>query len=86
MLAADYAASEDARQHHITIEYYSIVFDTIESVECHMPKVLSPTPNDGEYVGQAIVQEVFTNIGGTENIAGCINNNNYTERNHQEGK
>jgi translation initiation factor IF-2 len=33
-----------------------------------MQEVLSPTP-DGEYVGQAIVQEVF-NIGGTGNIAG----------------
>lgn len=33
-----------------------------------MQEVLSPTP-DGEYVGSAIVQEVF-NIGGTGNIAG----------------
>ena len=33
-----------------------------------MQEVLSPTP-DGEYVGAAVVQEVF-NIGGTGNIAG----------------
>ena len=33
-----------------------------------MQEVLSPTP-EGEYVGSAIVQEVF-NIGGTGNIAG----------------
>ena len=33
-----------------------------------MQEVLSPTP-DGEYVGSALVQEVF-NIGGTGNIAG----------------
>ena len=33
-----------------------------------MQEVLSPTP-DGEYVGRAVVQEVF-NIGGTGNIAG----------------
>lgn len=33
-----------------------------------MQEVLSPTP-DGEYVGSAVVQEVF-NIGGTGNIAG----------------
>ena len=33
-----------------------------------MQEVLSPTP-EGEYVGAAIVQEVF-NIGGTGNIAG----------------
>ena len=33
-----------------------------------MQEILSPTP-DGEYVGSAIVQEVF-NIGGTGNIAG----------------
>ncbi len=43
-------------------------YDAIESVECRMQEVLSPTP-DGEYVGSAIVQEVF-NIGGTGNIAG----------------
>jgi len=33
-----------------------------------MQEVLSPTP-EGEYVGKAIVQEVF-NIGGLDNIAG----------------
>lgn len=33
-----------------------------------MQEVLSPTP-EGEYVGAAVVQEVF-NIGGTGNIAG----------------
>jgi translation initiation factor IF-2 len=33
-----------------------------------MQEILSPTP-EGEYVGSAIVQEVF-NIGGTGNIAG----------------
>ena len=66
--AANYAASEDARQLGIPIEYYSIVYDAIESVECRMQEVLSPTP-EGEYVGQVIVQEVF-NIGGTGNIAG----------------
>lgn len=66
--AANYAASEDARQQNIPIEYYSIVYDAIESVECRMQEVLSPTP-EGEYVGSAIVQEVF-NIGGVGNIAG----------------
>ena len=43
-------------------------YDAIESVESRMQEVLSPTP-EGEYVGSAIVQEVF-NIGGTGNIAG----------------
>jgi translation initiation factor IF-2 len=43
-------------------------YDAIESVESRMQEVLSPTP-DGEYVGAAVVQEVF-NIGGTGNIAG----------------
>lgn len=43
-------------------------YDAIESVECRMQEILSPTP-DGEYVGSATVQEVF-NIGGTGNIAG----------------
>ena len=33
-----------------------------------MQEVLSPTP-EGEYVGSAVVQEVF-NIGGTGNIGG----------------
>ena len=33
-----------------------------------MQEVLSPTP-DGEYMGKAVVQEVF-NIGGTGHIAG----------------
>merc|ERR1711957_31543 len=66
--AANYAAGEEARQLGIPIEYYSIVYDAIESVESRMQEVLSPTP-DGEYVGKAVVQEVF-NIGGTGNIAG----------------
>ena len=43
-------------------------YAAIESVECRMQEILSPTP-EGEYVGSAIVQEVF-NIGGTGNIAG----------------
>ena len=43
-------------------------YDAIESVESRMQEVLSPTP-EGEYVGAALVQEVF-NIGGTGNIAG----------------
>ena len=50
----------------ISSSYYR--YDAIESVESRMQEVLSPTP-EGEYVGSAIVQEVF-NIGGTGNIAG----------------
>ena len=63
--AANYAAAEEARSLDVPIEYYSIVYDAIESVESRMQEVLSPTP-DGEYVGSAIVQEVF-NIGGVGN-------------------
>ena len=66
--AANYAATEDARAQNIPIEYYSIVYDAIESVESRMQEVLSPTPA-GMYVGRVLVQEVF-NIGGTGNIAG----------------
>lgn len=66
--AASFAAMEDARSQKIPIEYYSIVYDAIESVESRMQEVLSPTP-EGEYTGSAVVQEVF-NIGGTGNIAG----------------
>mmetsp|Transcript_13038 Transcript_13038/g.36696 ORF Transcript_13038/g.36696 Transcript_13038/m.36696 type:complete len:879 (+) Transcript_13038:215-2851(+) len=65
---ASYAAMEDARIQNIPLEYYNIVYDAIESVECRMQEVLSPTP-EGEYTGAATVQEVF-NIGGTGNIAG----------------
>ena len=67
-VAASFAAMEDARTQDIPIEYYSIVYDAIESVESRMQEVLSPTP-EGEYTGSATVQEVF-NIGGTGNIAG----------------
>lgn len=67
-VASSFAAMEDARVNGINIEYYSIVYDAIESVESRMQEVLSPTP-EGEYVGSAVVQEVF-NIGGTGNIAG----------------
>lgn len=66
--AANMAAMDDARIQGIPIEYYSVVYDAIESVECRMQEILSPTP-EGEYVGKAIVQEVF-NIGGLGNIAG----------------
>jgi translation initiation factor IF-2 len=67
-IAATQAAMDDARTMDIPIEYYSVVYDAIDSVECRMQEVLSPTP-EGEYVGAAVVQEVF-NIGGTGNIAG----------------
>ena len=67
-VASSMAAMDDARAAGITIQYYNIIYDAIESVECRMQEVLSPTP-DGEYAGSAIVQEVF-NIGGTGNIAG----------------
>jgi len=66
--AANMAAMDDARILGIPIEYYSVVYDAIESVESRMQEILSPTP-EGEYVGKAIVQEVF-NIGGLGNIAG----------------
>jgi translation initiation factor IF-2 len=65
---ASIKAMEDARAIGVNIEYYSIIYDAIESVESKMQEVLSPTP-DGEYAGSAVVQEVF-NIGGTGNIAG----------------
>lgn len=43
-----------------------------------MQEVLSPTP-DGEYVGKAVVQEVF-NIGGTGNIAGSRCSDGYLRK------
>lgn len=67
-VAASMAAMDSARQQNIPLEYYSIVYDAIESVESRMQEVLSPTPT-GEYTGSAVVQEVF-DIGGTGNIAG----------------
>ena len=67
-VAASMSAMDDARALSIPIEYYSVVYDAIESIESRMQEVLSPTP-DGEYAGEALVQEVF-NIGGTGNIAG----------------
>mmetsp|Transcript_8238 Transcript_8238/g.24738 ORF Transcript_8238/g.24738 Transcript_8238/m.24738 type:complete len:219 (+) Transcript_8238:153-809(+) len=76
--AANFAAQEDARIGGIPIEYYSIVYDAIESVESRMQEVLSPTP-DGEYVGAAEVQEVF-NIGGTGNIAGSRCTDGYIKK------
>jgi len=70
--AANYAAQEDARALQIPIEYYNVIYDAIDSVQSRMQEVLSPTPA-GEYIGKALVQEVF-DIGGTGNIAGskCI--------------
>ncbi|KAL3789704.1 hypothetical protein ACHAWO_001052, partial [Cyclotella atomus] len=67
-IGANQAAMDDARALGVPIEYYSVVYDAIESVESRMQEVLSPTP-EGEYVGAAVVQEVFNN-GGTGNIAG----------------
>jgi len=66
--AANMAAMDDARILNIPIEYYTVVYDAIESVQSRMQEILSLTP-EGEYVGKAIVQEVF-NIGGLGNIAG----------------
>lgn len=67
-VAASMAAMDDARTNGISIEYYSIIYDAIESIESRMQEVLSPTP-EGEYAGTAVVQEVFS-IGGVGNIAG----------------
>merc|ERR1711997_1292239 len=66
------AAQDDARNLGIPIEYYSVIYDAIDSIQSRMQEVLSPTPS-GEYVGSALVQEVF-DIGGTGNIAGskCV--------------
>merc|ERR1711935_312059 len=67
-IGANIAAIDEARLLDVPIEYYSVVYDAIESVESRMQEVLSPTP-EGDYVGSALVQEVF-NIGGLGNIAG----------------
>lgn len=67
-IGANAAAIDEARLLDVPIEYYNVVYDAIESVESRMQEVLSPTP-EGDYVGSALVQEVF-NIGGTGNIAG----------------
>lgn len=67
--ASTVAAMEDALIKRIPIEYHSLIYDAIESVESKMQSVLSPTP-EGEYTGAAVVQEIFT-IGGLGNIAGC---------------
>jgi len=67
-VAANMAAMDEARVTGVDIQYFNIIYDAIESVESRMQEVLSPTP-EGEYVGKAVVQEVF-NIGGTGNIAG----------------
>jgi translation initiation factor IF-2 len=75
---AMYAATEDARAQNIPIEYFSIVYDAIESVESRMQEVLSPTP-EGEYVGEVIVQEVF-DIGGVGNIAGSMCTKGYIKK------
>ncbi len=63
-------ASSSLPKQYLNMHRMALLFsyDAIESVESRMQEVLSPTP-DGEYVGSAIVQEVF-NIGGTGNIAG----------------
>lgn len=75
---ASMMAMDDARAVGVKIEYYNIIYDAIESVESRMQEVLSPTP-DGEYVGSAVVQEVF-NIGGTGNIAGSRCQDGYIKK------
>jgi len=77
-VAASMAAMDDARVQNIPLEYYNIVYDAIESVESRMQEVLSPTPT-GEYVGSAVVHEVF-NIGGTGNIAGSQCNDGFLRK------
>ena len=73
--AANMAAMDAARVGGVSIEYFDVIYDAIDSVQSRMQEVLSPTPQ-GEYVGKAVVKEVF-NIGGTGNIAGskCTDGN-----------
>mmetsp|Transcript_6299 Transcript_6299/g.9598 ORF Transcript_6299/g.9598 Transcript_6299/m.9598 type:complete len:875 (+) Transcript_6299:104-2728(+) len=76
--AANFAAQEDARSLGVPIEYFSIVYDAIESVESRMQEVLSPTP-EGEYIGSAVVQEIFS-IGKLGDIAGSRCQDGYLKK------
>mmetsp|Transcript_7867 Transcript_7867/g.16419 ORF Transcript_7867/g.16419 Transcript_7867/m.16419 type:complete len:246 (+) Transcript_7867:1457-2194(+) len=67
-VASTMAAMDEARMLNVPVGYYDIIYDAIDSIECQMQEILSPTP-EGEYVGKAVVQEIF-NIGGLGNVAG----------------
>ena len=51
------AATDNARALGVPVEYLGVVFDAIELFKEQMQEDLSST--DGEYVGLAVVQEVF---------------------------
>ena len=50
-------ATDNARALGVPVEYFRVVFDAIELVKEQMKEDLSST--NGEYVGLAVVQEVF---------------------------
>jgi translation initiation factor IF-2 len=68
-VAADMQAQDEARKTGVEIEYHTVIYDILDKLEPLVKEILSPTP-DGEYVGSAVVKQVFE-IGKVGKVAGC---------------
>jgi translation initiation factor IF-2 len=66
---ANAQAREQAKQHHLEIRYYSIIYEIIDDVRALMGGMLSPISQE-EFLGRATVRQIFK-ISKVGTIAGC---------------
>jgi len=66
---ANAQAREQARQQHLEIRYYSIIYEIIDDVRAMMGGMLSPVSQE-EFLGRATVRQIFK-ISKVGTIAGC---------------
>ncbi len=66
---ANTQARELARQKHLDIRYYSIIYEIIDDIKAMMGGMLSPVSQE-EFLGRATVRQIFK-ISKVGTIAGC---------------
>jgi translation initiation factor IF-2 len=66
---ANTQAREQAKQHHLEIRYYSVIYEIIDDVRALMGGMLSPISQE-EFLGRATVRQIFK-ISKIGTIAGC---------------
>jgi translation initiation factor IF-2 len=66
---ANAQAREQAKQQHLEIRYYSIIYEIIDDVKALMGGMLSPISQE-EFLGRATVRQIFK-ISKVGTIAGC---------------
>ena len=75
---ANAQARELAHRDHVTISYYSIIYEVIDDLTALLSGLLSPVTRE-EFIGYAEIREVF-NITKVGKIAGCYVTQGFVKR------